>query len=71
MASSFSRRHTPRRTRKDEVDVVEESAGDVAGKFSRTARSFEIQAAALARGFHVALFVQRFKKGLLKVRERT
>lgn len=45
-------------------------AGNIVGEFSKTARSFDVQAATLKRGLHTALFVQQFKKGLLTVRER-
>jgi hypothetical protein len=37
----------------------------VSNEFERCARSFESQASACARGLHTALFIQRFKQGLL------
>jgi hypothetical protein len=39
-------------------------------KFDRTARRFESQATALGRGLQTALFIQRFKMGLMSVRGR-
>ncbi len=37
----------------------------VSNEFDRCARSFESQANACTRGLHTALFIQRFKQGLL------
>lgn len=37
----------------------------ISNEFGRCARSFESQASACSRGLHTALFIQRFKQGLL------
>ncbi|WP_296257194.1 MULTISPECIES: hypothetical protein [unclassified Pseudomonas] len=67
MASSFKRRQAPGHIREEQVEGVGEFAGNVVGTFGRTAQSYEVQAGILARGMQAALFVERFKKGLLKV----
>jgi hypothetical protein len=47
-----------------------DAAEQLGGEFSRCATRFETQAAQLSRGLHTALLVQRFKRGLLRVRGR-
>ncbi|WP_285423431.1 MULTISPECIES: hypothetical protein [unclassified Pseudomonas] len=47
-------------------NLVPQTDDRVADEFDRSARSFESQATALTRGLHTALFIQKFKKGLLR-----
>jgi hypothetical protein len=50
------------------LEVSEDNG--VSARFDRTARRFESQATALGRGLQTALFIQRFKMGLMSVRGR-
>jgi len=58
MASAFRNPST----KNQGVDSIEAHLSD---EFGRCARSFEAQASACKRGLHTALFIQRFKQGLL------
>jgi hypothetical protein len=51
----------------DAVDTT--GSSDALIDFGRCVKSYEVQAAALNRGFKTALFIQQFKSGLLRGNE--